>query len=106
MSDQDPSVQSMFRNVAIPARTCSLGPVGEEAGAGGRAGRGAGRDRYAAPRRQHALATVPDAASRTGTIAKARENKKLVGGYFSTDVRRSLHLLALEEGVTIQALLG
>lgn len=49
---------------------------------------------------------VPDAVSRTGTIAKARENKKLVGGYFSPDVRRSLHLLALEEGVTIQALLG
>jgi len=53
-----------------------------------------------------ALAAVPDAAPRTGTIAKARENKKLVGGYFSPDVRRSLHLLALEEGVTIQALLG
>ena len=28
-----------------------------------------------------ALAAAPDAASRTGTIAKARENKKLVGGY-------------------------
>ena len=50
-----------------------------------------------------AIAVAP---SRTGTIAKARENKKLVGGYFSPDVRRSLHLLALEEGVTIQALLG
>jgi hypothetical protein len=29
-----------------------------------------------------------------------------VGSYFGADVRRSLHLLALEEGVTIQALLG
>jgi hypothetical protein len=48
------------------------------------------------------VADVP----RTGTIAKARENKKLVGGYFSPDVRRALHLMALEEGTTIQALLG
>ena len=53
-----------------------------------------------------ALAAVRDNAPRAGTIAKARENKKLVGGYFSPDVRRALHLLALEEDTTIQALLG
>jgi hypothetical protein len=52
------------------------------------------------------LAAAPDTASGAGAIAKARENKKLVGGYFSPDVRRELHLLALEEGATIQALLG
>ena len=37
---------------------------------------------------------------------QARENKKLVGGYFSPGVRRALQLLALEEGTTIQGLLG
>jgi hypothetical protein len=52
------------------------------------------------------LSAVPSTAPSSGMIAKARENKKLVGGYFSPDVRRALHLLSLEEGVTIQALLG
>jgi len=40
------------------------------------------------------------------TTAKAREGKKPVMGYFSPQVRRTLHLLALDEGTTIQALLG
>jgi hypothetical protein len=65
-----------------------------------------GLKQTAAAKAAPALAAVPDTALRTGTVAKARENKKLVGGYFSPDVRRALHLLALEEGVTIQALLG
>jgi len=30
----------------------------------------------------------------------------MVGGYFSPDVRRKLHILALDEGVTIQNLIG
>jgi hypothetical protein len=38
--------------------------------------------------------------------AKAREGKKPVMGYFSPQVRRTLHQLALDEGTTIQALLG
>lgn len=45
-------------------------------------------------------------APRGATIAKARENKKLVGGYFSPDVRRALHQLSLDEETTIQSLLG
>ncbi len=65
-----------------------------------------GLKQTAAAKAAPALAAVPDTAPRAGTIAKARENKKLVGGYFSPDVRRALHLLALEEGTTIQALLG
>jgi hypothetical protein len=64
----------------------------------------AGLKQTAAAKAAPALAAVPD-APRSG-IAKARENKKLVGGYFSPDVRRALHLLALEEGTTIQGLLG
>jgi hypothetical protein len=40
------------------------------------------------------------------TTAKAREGKKPVMGYFSPEVRRTLHQLALDEGTTIQALLG
>lgn len=48
----------------------------------------------------------PVADGKRPGIAKARENKKLVGGYFSPEVRRALHLMALEEGTTIQGLLG
>jgi hypothetical protein len=40
------------------------------------------------------------------TTAKAREGKKPVMGYFSPEIRRTLHQLALDEGTTIQALLG
>lgn len=40
------------------------------------------------------------------SVAKAREGKKPVMGYFSPQVRRTLHQLALDEGTTIQALLG
>lgn len=40
------------------------------------------------------------------TVAKAREGKKPVMGYYSPAVRRSLHLMALDEGTTIQGLLG
>jgi hypothetical protein len=65
-----------------------------------------GLKQTAAAKAAPGLAAMPDVTPRTGTIAKARENKKLVGGYFSPDVRRALHLLALEEGTTIQALLG
>ena len=62
-----------------------------------------GLKQTAAAKAAPALAAVPD-APRSG-IAKARENKKLVGGYFSPGVRRALQLLALEEGTTIQGLL-
>lgn len=36
----------------------------------------------------------------------ARIGKKAVSGYFSTDVSRGLHLLALEQGSSLQALMG
>lgn len=36
----------------------------------------------------------------------ARAGKKAVSGYFSPDVSRGLHLLALEQGSSLQALMG
>lgn len=37
---------------------------------------------------------------------KAREGKKAIVGYFSEDMSRQLRVLAIEEGVTVQALVG
>lgn len=45
-------------------------------------------------------------AAPPSTKAKAREGKVMVGGYFSQAARRQLHLLSLDEGVTIQHLIG
>ena len=36
----------------------------------------------------------------------ARRGKKLISGHFSSELSRAMHLLALEQGVTLQALLG
>jgi hypothetical protein len=36
----------------------------------------------------------------------ARSGKKAVSGYFSPDVSRALHLLAIEQGSSLQALMG
>jgi hypothetical protein len=38
--------------------------------------------------------------------APARMGKKAVSGYFSPEVSRGLHLLALEQGASLQALMG
>ena len=38
--------------------------------------------------------------------APARIGKKAVSGYFSPEVSRGLHLLALEQGTSLQALMG
>ena len=64
-----------------------------------------GLKQTAAAKSAPAAALAPE-APRGATIAKARENKKLVGGYFSPEVRRALHQLSLDEGTTIQSLLG
>jgi hypothetical protein len=40
------------------------------------------------------------------TKTPARIGKKAVSGYFSPDVSRGLHLLALEQGSSLQALMG
>lgn len=44
--------------------------------------------------------------SPTPPAAHARAGKKAVSGYFSPEVSRALHLLALEQGVSLQALMG
>ena len=45
----------------------------------------------------------PESAS---TKAKAREGKKAIVGYFSEDMSRQLRMMAIEEGTTMQALVG
>lgn len=42
----------------------------------------------------------------TNTRAKAREGKKAIVGYFSEGMSRQLRVLAIEEDVTMQALVG
>jgi hypothetical protein len=44
----------------------------------------------------------PDRSAKT----PGRTGKKAVSGYFSPDVSRGLHLLALEQGSSLQALMG
>lgn len=45
---------------------------------------------------------APPASSK----APARIGKKAVSGYFSPEMSRGLHLLALEQGTSLQALMG
>jgi hypothetical protein len=48
---------------------------------------------------------LPPAAA-NGSRVKAREGKKAVVGYFSEELSRAMRMLALEEGSSVQALLG
>jgi hypothetical protein len=53
--------------------------------------------------------TVPEPVetpAETPGKAASRRGKKAVSGYFSPDVSRGLHLLALEQGASLQALMG
>lgn len=47
-------------------------------------------------------------AAETPTVApaKARVGKTMVAGYFSPEMARAVKLLAVERGVTVQALIG
>lgn len=38
--------------------------------------------------------------------ARARADKSMIAGYFSRDLARAVKLLAVERGVTVQALVG
>jgi len=40
------------------------------------------------------------------TTAKARQGKTMIAGYFSPDLARAIKILAVERGVTVQALIG
>jgi hypothetical protein len=49
----------------------------------------------------------PAPAELTATAkAKAREGKKALVGYFSANMSRQVRVMAIEEGVTMQALIG
>lgn len=50
---------------------------------------------------------APAGEAPTGSAkAPARIGKKAVSGYFSPEMSRALHLLALEQGTSLQALMG
>lgn len=51
-------------------------------------------------------AEVDTPAPPGSTRAKAREGKKAIVGYFSEDMSRQLRVMAIEEGLTVQALVG
>lgn len=42
----------------------------------------------------------------SATIAKARTGKTMIAGYFSPEMARAVKMLAVERGVTVQALIG
>jgi hypothetical protein len=54
------------------------------------------------------VALSPDASDTqpASANAPARIGKKAVSGYFSPEMSRGLHLLALEQGKSLQALMG
>lgn len=56
--------------------------------------------------RQKSESAVMEAASATAGKTPGRSGKKAVSGYFSPALSRALHLLALEQDTSLQALLG
>lgn len=58
-----------------------------------------------AERAAPALAAVEAGGGPAGRVAP-RAGKKAVSGYFSPDLSRGLHMLALEQGTSLQALMG
>lgn len=52
-----------------------------------------------------ATVPIPDLSARPDRTA-SRTGKKAVSGYFSPELSRALHMLVLEEGLTLQALMG
>lgn len=56
-----------------------------------------------------AEAPVPETITAKGVAtapAKARQGKTMIAGYFSPDLARAIKILAVERGVTVQALIG
>jgi hypothetical protein len=49
---------------------------------------------------------APEAAPAPPTLASGRSGKKAVSAYFSHEMSRALHLLALEQSTSLQALMG
>ena len=51
-------------------------------------------------------ATPPDVSGANSKRRPAREGKKGVLGHFSPELSRALNIMAIEEGTTVQALMG
>ena len=64
--------------------------------------------RFDAIRSERAVRPSPaaEAAPATRAHSPGRSGKKAVSAYFSREMSRALHLLALEQGTSLQALMG
>ena len=65
--------------------------------------------RFAGLKQAASVQVVPQAEVQdpaTTATPKGREGKKLVGGWFSPELNRALRQMALNEGKTVQALIG
>jgi hypothetical protein len=56
------------------------------------------------PKRVAAPKIVSESTS--ATIAKAREGKTMLGGYYSQEMGRAIRVLSAETGLSVQALIG
>lgn len=60
--------------------------------------------------KQQREANAPEIAEpapqQEGPVRKPREGRKLVGGYYSQGLSRAVNVLAAEQGISVQALLG
>ena len=55
------------------------------------------------------IAQAPEPAAPRAAVsapAKARQGKTMIAGYFSPDLARAIKILAVERGVSVQALIG
>lgn len=57
-------------------------------------------------RREPPSAPGVETAAMAQSKTAARAGKKVVSGHFSTEMSRALHLLAVEQSATLQALMG
>jgi hypothetical protein len=62
--------------------------------------------RFAAIRTSQAPKPVEAHEGATGGKPSARAGKKVVSGHFSLEMSRALHLLAVEQSTSLQALMG
>ena len=49
---------------------------------------------------------VPETVPTPSTVAKARDGKTMIAGYFSPQMAKAVRLLAVERDMTVQALVG
>jgi hypothetical protein len=54
----------------------------------------------------HTPAVVVDADIPAPSKAASRQGKKAISGYFSPEMSRALHIVALEQGSSLQAVMG